>query len=368
MRIYVIARDIQRQDAVGNFCRQIQSFLQARGFDACLVAENCHPNDRSSIEHPSKVIPKIGPDDISFFHFSTEDPAFAAIAALSNSKILYFHNITPERFFEGIDARTARLVRAGLEQRSLATKFDVLMANSRATAQVLYEGMSPAGRSRFDAAEIVMCPPVIDIDRWDLIDEESTDVGPDPKTVLYVGRLEPHKGVRQLIDGFALLAAKESRASLICVGGLPDSAGMHALTPAIEATEPSIRDRIRFVHGISDGALKSIYRKAGVFASMSMHEGFGVPLVDAMVFDKPLVINEEAGMVETAGDAAIIVDGSSPKKVAEALGTALNDGNVREGLALARAERLRTFRRLASGQLILDAIDRARTLHRARIV
>ena len=68
---------------------------------------------------------------VVIFHFSTEDSAFPAIAALECSKILYFHNITPENFFRGIDERSADLARLGLEQRPLAAKFDLLMANSR---------------------------------------------------------------------------------------------------------------------------------------------------------------------------------------------------------------------------------------------
>lgn len=367
MRVYIIARDIQRQDAVGNFCRQIQSFLQAQGYDVHLAAENCHPEDRTSVADVSRIIPRIAPDDLTIFHFSTEDPAFAAIAARNNPKVLYFHNITPENFFRGIDPRTARLVRAGLDQRPLAAKFDVLMANSRTTAQVLCEGMDPADRAGINDDEVIECPPLIDIDRWNLVNEEATDELADRRTILYVGRLAPHKGVRQLIEGFALLAARDSEVRLLCVGDSPDRARL-VLSGTIEAMETSIRKRIRFAHGVSEGALKWIYRNAGVCASMSMHEGFGVPLVDAMVFDKPLVLNREAGMMDTAGSAAIPVDASVPAEIAKGLEIALNDEAERTRLASARAERLRVLRRAADGHLILEAIERARASHRARIV
>lgn len=368
MRVYVVARDIQRHDAVGNFCNQIKAFLAGQGFDVALVAENCHPDDRPSIGNTSDVLPQITVDDVAFFHFSTEDPAFPAIAALDNAKILYFHNITPERFFSGIDALTANLVKLGLEQRPLTSKFDVLMANSRATAHVLHDGLATADRLRIRDSEIISCPPVIGIDRWARITEEVSCVHVDSRTVLYVGRLAPHKGVRQLIEGFTLLAANDDAAHLVCVGGSPASADTHALAETIAAIEPAIAQRIQLVHGISDGALKSIYRNVGICASMSQHEGFGVPLVDALVFDKPLVINSEAGMMETVGDAAIVVNASSPEAVAKALSSALNDTAVRERLASARKARVGVLRQLADGHLILDAVNRARTLHRARIV
>jgi len=368
MRIHVIARDIQRHDAVGNFCRQIHAFLSAHGHNVSLAAENSHPDDRSSISLLSDVIRKIAADDVVIFHFSTEDPAFPVVAALDNAKILYFHNITPERFFRGSDERTADLVRLGLEQRPVAARFDVLMANSHATARVLHEGLAAADRKHILESGIVDCPPLIGVDRWTTIVEDSAATEVDARTVLFVGRLAPHKGVKQLIEGFALLAAKDNSARLVCVGGSPGAPETSALIACIAQLEPATAQRIQLVHGVSDAALKSIYKRAGACASMSRHEGFGVPLVDALVFDKPLVINAEAGMMETAGEAAIVVDASNPQAVATALGAALNDNATRARLASARGARLDTLRHLADGHLILNAVNQARTLHRARII
>ncbi|ABD89723.1 glycosyltransferase [Rhodopseudomonas palustris] len=368
MRIHIIARDIQRFDAVGNFCRQIHALLLAQGYDASLAAENCHPDDRALIAKMPETIGTIGADDLVILHFSTEDPAFPAIAALPCAKILYFHNITPERFFAGIDERTAGLVRQGLQQRPLAAGFDVLMANSRATAQVLHDGLPPQDQRRITEAAIVACPPLIGADRWDGIVDQPSNADADARTVLYVGRLVPHKGVTQLLDGFATLAAHDAGVRLVCVGGPPDQAYAAVLSARIAALPPSIAQRIEFLHGLSDGALKSLYRNAGVCASMSRHEGFGVPLLDALSFDKPLVINSEAGMIETAGDAALVVDASDAEAVANALAAALDDEATRAQLGAARRLRLPALRRQADGHLILNAVTQARTLHRARIV
>lgn len=368
MRIHVVARDIQRHDAVGNFCRQTHAFLSARGHKVSLAAENCHPDDRCSIDLLPDAIRKIAADDVIIFHFSTADTAFPLVAAVDCPKILYFHNITPERFFTGSDERTCDLVRQGLGQRPLAAKFDVLMANSRMTARVIHEGLADADRKRISESGIIDCPPLIDVDRWTTTTEESTAMGVDSRTVLYVGRLATHKGVSQLIEGFAQLAAKDDSIRLVCVGGSPGSPDTCMLTDKIVTLERSIAQRIRFLHGISDGVLKSIYKSAGVCASMSQHEGFGVPLVDALVFDKPLVINAEAGMMETAGEAAIVVNAVNQEAVANALGAALDDSATRARLASARRARLETLRHLADGHLILNAVNQARDLHRARAV
>ena len=368
MRIWMIARDIQRHDAVGNFCRQIHAFLNAQGYDVWMAAENCHPDDRMSIATLPQALAELAADDPIMFHFSTSDPGFPAIAALGNPKILYFHNITPARFFAGVDEQTASLVSMGLDQRSLAARFDVLMANSRVSAKILHEGLAPADQQRIGKSDIVDCPPIIGLERWAGIEEESVAMPVDSRTALYVGRLFPHKGVLQLIEGFAVLAARAPRVRLLCVGGSGISSYKSVLMARIAELESSIAQRVEFLTDISDGALKSIYKRAGACVSMSFHEGFGVPLVDALVFDKPLVIHAEAGMIETVGDAAIIIDDPTPGAIADALAAALDDEATRQRLAAARSMRLDRLRRLADGHLILDAVNRARTLHRARIV
>src|SRR4051812_29875027 len=242
------------------------------------------------------------------------------------------------------------------------------MANSRASALVLQEGLATSDRERLAKGDIIICPPVIGVDRWASIPEQSATVNVDSRTILYVGRLAPNKGMAQLIDGFAVLAAKDAGVRLVCVGGSPDSLDASILNERIAAMEPGVARRIQLLHGISDGALKSIYKDVGACASMSRHEGFGVPLVDALAFGKPLVINAEAGMMETVGEAAIIVETSNPETVATALGSGLDDDATRERLAVARNARLGMLRYLADGHLILDAVKQVRNLHRARSV
>ena len=166
MRLHIISRDIQRRDAVGNFCRQMAALLDGRGHDVRLAAENCPTDDRGFIRSTPIALRDIAAPDVVIFHFSTFDPALPAIARLSNRKLFYFHNITPERFFAGTDRASGDLVRQAFEQRALAGQFDLLMANSQVSADVLHEGLSSGDRRRIARSDILVCPPIVDIDRW----------------------------------------------------------------------------------------------------------------------------------------------------------------------------------------------------------
>jgi glycosyltransferase involved in cell wall biosynthesis len=119
---------------------------------------------------------------------------------------------------------------------------------------------------------------------------------------------------------------------------------------------------------VSNCKLRYLYEQAGACVSLSEHEGFGVPLVDAMIFDKPLVIRSEPGMLETAGDAAVVVDAATPQHVARALMAVLADGRIRTELARGRRARLRELEQAADGRIILQALEAALEKYRARAV
>jgi len=352
--VYVIARDIQRNDAVGNFCVQIAKLLNEAGLDARLAAENCHVDDRADILQMPQVLADIEPEAVVLFQFSTFDPAFPTVAALPNPKLVFFQNITPERFFRGHDDHTADMVRQGLDQRPLCAGFDVVMANSAATAAALVEGLAPEQVAAIDPSRIIPCPPVIGTERWN--DIASDPAGSKSRLILYVGRLVPHKAVDDLIDGFARLAENDSKVQLAIVGGPGHTPYAVSLKQRVAALDPGIASRIAFHHDISEAALKALYHQAAVCASMSRHEGFGVPLLDAMFFDKPLVIQAESGMQETAGNAALVVEVADAAHIAAAMASALDDPAVQARLAAARVIQLEKFRSSADGRIVTDAI------------
>jgi glycosyltransferase involved in cell wall biosynthesis len=358
MRFHVIARDIQRHDAVGNFCRQMATLLQSSGAEVSLAAENCHHDDRNMIARLPAALGEIGPADVIFFHFSTEDPALPVVAALPNRKVIYFQNITPERFFLPDDPKAAQNVRQGLAQRVFAARFDVLMANSRVTARVLHDGLLPDDQARIGQSGIVACPPIVGIDRLASVAAVPVPLPAVDRLVLFVGRLTPHKNVHTLVQAFSVLAAADKNVGLAIAGTPTNPAYTRRLIAEVNGLHPDIARRIAFFHNVPDGTLRFLFDRASVFASMSGHEGFCVPLVDGMVFDKPLVISAEPGMMETAGSAALVADPSSVD-IANALAAAIDDTAVARRLASARKKRLAQLRALADGNLILNAAEAA---------
>jgi len=365
MRFHVIARDIQRQDAVGNFCRQMAALLRSGGAEVSLAAENSHRDDADTIRPLPAALSEIAPADVVFFHFSTEDPALPIVAALPNRKVVYFHGITPERFFLPGDPKQAQSVRQGLAQRPFAARFDVLMANSRASARVLHDGLSRDDQARIAESSIVACPPIVGIDRWTGVVAAPVPLPAVDRLVLFVGRLAPHKNIHALVQAFSILAAADERVGLAIAGTPTDPAYTRTLIAEVNGLRQDIARRVAFLHNVSEGTLRFLFDRASVVASMSAHEGFCVPLADGMVFNKPLVISAEDGMAETAGHAALVVADPAPTNIANALASAMNDAAVARRLAAARKKRLAELHALANGNLILSAAEAAANVKEA---
>jgi glycosyltransferase involved in cell wall biosynthesis len=100
---------------------------------------------------------------------------------------------------------------------------------------------------------------------------------------------------------------------------------------------------VTFHGNVSDGALGALYHHADALCMLSDHEGFGVPLLEAMAHDLPIVAFASAGIPGTAGDAAILLPDRRPETVATALHRVLTDERVRNRLISAGRERLEAF-------------------------
>jgi glycosyltransferase involved in cell wall biosynthesis len=88
-------------------------------------------------------------------------------------------------------------------------------------------------------------------------------------------------------------------------------------------------EHIRFLHDVPNADLPGLYSAAGVLATPSFYEGFGLPALEAMTFGTPVVVSDRASLPEVVGDAGLLVNPDDPEDIARALGRALNDEALR---------------------------------------
>ena len=159
---------------------------------------------------------------------------------------------------------------------------------------------------------------------------------------LFVGRVSPHKCHHDIVKAFAVYRQMyDDQARLHLVGGMGSHHYWTVLRRYIDALD--LGNHVNLPGVVSNGALGAYYRNADVFVCLSGHEGFGVPLLEAMYNRVPIIAHDAAAVPETVGNAALVLRDKSPGSVAVAVQRLLHDDRLRAALIDAGTARLDDF-------------------------
>ena len=176
------------------------------------------------------------------------------------------------------------------------------------------------------------------------------------KYILYVGRLQPRKNIERLIDAFALLRAAHQELSqhLVIVG---DKGWMYDEIFQRAQSSP-FSEQIQFLGFVAEEHLPELMRGADVFALVSLWEGFGIPVIEAMACGTAVVTSNCSSLPEVVGDAAVTVDPYSVEDIAEGLTQVLTQEGLREDLETRGRERARGFTWQETAERTLEVLLR----------
>ncbi len=216
--------------------------------------------------------------------------------------------------------------------RYAAANAEVLICVSTLTATLLDEIIP-------DHAPVVVAPHGVDLERFvpDDHDDQAQLAAlgvPDVPFILFVGTVEPRKGLDVLLDAFREVGARDDSVQLFIAGQA--GWGMNDLTKSIDSHDFS--SRIRRLGFVDDAALPALMRRARVVAYPSRGEGFGLPVLEALACGATVVTSRDTVMEEVAGGAAILARVGDVEELAEALRSALA---MDEGRRLALSSRAR---------------------------
>ncbi|WP_420638536.1 glycosyltransferase family 4 protein [Candidatus Poriferisocius sp.] len=316
-------------DATSNHTRLIQELLEERGCEVRIVVERKSRSDGATVA----VDKWKGDARISILQHSIGSEVAQWVIRNRASVVLNYHNITPAAFFETWQPELARSVTRGRQQlRQLAPLTIRGIADSEFNARELRD---------LGIDDVVVSPVLWHLDRGARPTHTGEgavpeDGGPedgspeDGGTVLFVGRLAPNKCQHDLVAAFAVLSRWRPRARLVLVGDASPVQYRHSLKSL--ADRLGVADRVVLAGKVSDKDLLRWYRLADVFACASEHEGFGVPLVEAMANGLPVVAYDAAAVAETVQDGGIVLADKRPVTMALALDRVLGDRSLRNRL------------------------------------
>jgi len=329
--------EAHRGDAIGDSARTVRDLLRAMGHDSEIFALTIDDDMRHEVRPFADAAARAG--DVTIFHFALPSPMTEPFATLRGAKVLQYHNITPAAFFAPYDPGLFRL--AALGRRELATlagRVDLALGDSEFNRQELAAlGFAPTGVMPIavDTGRITGAPPRPALERI---------LGDGLINILFVGRIAPNKRIEdhiRLAETYKRYVDAYYR--FIFVGRYDGLPRYYAQIRALLDEYEMLPDRFWFTGPVPDEDLAAFYRWADAYVSLSEHEGFCVPLVEAMAADVPIVAYAAGAVPETLGGAGLLFAPKDLEVAAELLGSVVYDRQVRAGVLDGQRRRLQDF-------------------------
>jgi glycosyltransferase involved in cell wall biosynthesis len=328
--IHLFVPMLHVRDAVGEHTRALHDLLVADGVECRIYTETPDPDTvdetRPYLDYEEDAVP----GDVLVYQMATRSGMAGWLAGRPEPVVVNYHSITPPEYFAPWNNWIARhQVGATRELRGLAPTAALGIGVSEFDARELRDG---------GCAEVVVIPvanvrvPPIEPDAAAVAARQGSQE--DGPRWLSVGRLAPNKAHQDTIAALFVARATTSPGARLTIVGSP-SEPTYARALRRYAAELGIAGAVEFVSRISDAELAARYATADVLVMLSEHEGFGVPLVEAMSYGLPVVAYAAGAVPEVVGDAGVLLEAKGPRRVADEVGALLADPERRQALVTA---------------------------------
>ena len=337
MKIYQLLPTISFGDAVSNDALALQKVIMKMGYKTEIFAESVDIRLPKGTAKSVKKISKINSEDIIIYHLSTGSKLNYELDKFDCKKIIIYHNVTPPVFFEGYSDKAAKQCEEGLRGvRHIADKADYCLAVSEYNKKDLIE---MGYNCKIDVLPILI--PFSDYDKkpsQNIISQYSDGY----TNILFTGRIAPNKKQEDVVRAFHFYKKHyNSKSRLIFVGS---SNGMERYYKKLRSYVNALgTEDVIFPGHIKFNEILAFYKVADVFLCQSEHEGFCVPLVEAMYFDVPIIAYNSSAIGDTLGGSGVILDKKDPIETAGVIDRLVKDSKLRETVVANQRERLNSF-------------------------
>ncbi len=292
-------------DAIGDSARRVRALLRMMGHESELYAMTIDDALRHDVRPFGDAAGRRG--DVTIFHYALPSAMTGAFSSIDSRRVLQYHNVTPASYFAPYDPALFRLAALGREElATLAGRVDLALGDSAYNRQEL-----------------------------DALGFRRTGVFPIAVDTTRITRPVERPALDRMLD--------DGLVNFLFVGRLDVVPRYHSMIRALMAEYRLRDDRFVFTGPIPDEELAVYYRRAAVYISMSEHEGFCVPLVEAMAADVPVLAYAAAAVPDTLGGAGVQFAPKDLEYAAELLGALAFDDGLRASVIAGQRRRLADF-------------------------
>ena len=339
-RIDQVIPTLASRDAIGGHTMQLRDLLRARGYASDIYFGNASADRLDDGYMVDQLSNRSSAGRVLLYHLSIGSPVSDVFKERPERKFVNYHNITPADLLEPWIPYVGDEVRRGRAQLAeLAAVTEFAVADSRFNEEELIAA---------DYASTTTSSLLLDLDGFggspdpqmaDRLASANASGGAD---FLFVGKVSPHKGQDDLVKALAAYRrAYDPNARLHIVGG----AISEDYQKAVErfAAELGLADAVEIAGSVTHEELIAYYAGCDAFLCLTNHEGFCVPLLEAMYHRLPIVTWNCTAVPETVGDAGLVLADKQPARVAAAMHRVVQDDELRAALAQAAGERVAWF-------------------------
>ncbi len=341
-------------DAITNYSFEIQSIFQEININSLIFASYQHTaveyRDNGKIKDQNGLEAVINSQDILMYHYSIGADSTDIFTKLQCKKMLCYHNITPTQYFQNLSQKQSEALKQGrLRLKELTTEVSV------ATAVSLYNKRELDTLGFKDTRTIPLIFPTDYLKKKpnsSLINKYCDG----NLNILFVGRVVPNKKFEDLIKTFAFLnKTLNPNSRLFLVGSLTGNEKYYTYLKSL-IFDLNLTSSVIFSGHVSLEDLLGYYALSDMFLCLSEHEGVGLPLIESMHFQIPVLALNKAAIAETLGGAGILLEEMNHKKVAELINTLWNDKSLMKELITIQNKRLEYYNVKSLKQSLTDIL------------
>jgi len=367
MKVSLINLNLVEEDAIGSCIVNQVRFFRRRGDDVRVYVMEPPRNVPADVAAATRVVrlrdliggqeEHFSLSDLTVYHYPSRHELMESIRGIDRGTVIfYYHNVTPPELW-GSDADRETLIK-GVEGAALAHYADVCITPSPFNKQDLVE------RVGCDPDRVYVLPLAVPLAHFTPGDKDPQLLKQlnleGRRVLLFVGRMAGNKRIDLLVEALAIVQRQAPGTRLLLVGddrGSPVYAQTVAAAQA-RAVELGMAGDAIWTGQVAD--LLPYYRLADVYVTASLHEGFGVPLIEAMACGLPVVASKSAAMPWVLACAGLLFEPGNAQDLAEKTLAVLQDANLRGTLVERGLERVQQFSLEAYEAGLGEIVDMAR--------
>ena len=337
MRIIQFIPTIAYGDAVGNDAVALRKVIEEMGYETGIYAESVVPPLGRKTAMLINELPELNEKDVGILHLSTGAQLNYDFAKFPCKKVVIYHNVTPPCYFSDSDSYIEGINQWALEAvKYLADKVDYCIADSEYNKEEL---VKMGYQCPIDVLSVL-----IPFDDYRKKPNASVlkHYSDGNTNIVFTGRIVPNKKQEDIIAAFYYYKKYyDPTARLFIVGAYKEENRYYRrLKKYVEQLE--LQDVV-FTGHIGFDEILAYYKIASVFLCMSEHEGFCVPLVEAMFFQVPIVAYNSSAIPYTLGHSGFLIDTQNPLEVAGIMNYIVKNNEVQQQLIEGQSIRLGDF-------------------------